>query len=154
MDMLKNQNVYISINEWLTEKWLALLAVILIGWLAYYIGAKLIHLLLKRAIKIGRAHVWHQRDIEKRQKTLDDLFFAMWRIIVFFTMLYGILRVFVPDISTTLAPLFASAGIVGVALGFGAQSLIKDFLSGIFIISENQYRVVDIIEIEGFSGTV
>lgn len=154
MDMLKNQNVYIAINEWLTEKWFALLAVILIGWLAYYIGAKLIHLLLKRAIKIGRAHVWHQRDIEKRQKTLEDLFFAMWRIIVFFTMLYGILRVFVPDISTTLAPLFASAGIVGVALGFGAQSLIKDFLSGIFIISENQYRVGDIIEIEGFSGTV
>lgn len=53
-----------------------------------------------------------------------------------------------------LAPLFASAGIIGVALGFGAQSLVKDFLSGVFIISENQFRVGDVIDIEGFSGTV
>lgn len=57
-----------------------------------------------------------------------------------------------PNVS--LAPLFASAGIVGVALGFGAQSLVQDFISGIFIISENQYRVGDIVEIEGFGGTV
>ena len=57
-----------------------------------------------------------------------------------------------PGIS--LAPLFASAGIIGVALGFGAQSLVKDFLSGIFIISENQYRIGDIIEIDGATGTV
>ncbi len=154
MDIFKNQKIVTEVNNWLTEKWFALLAVIIIGWLAYFIGAKLIHLLLKRLIKIGRGHVWHQRDIEKRQKTLEDLFISIWRIVVFFTMLYAILRVFIPDISTTLAPLFASAGIIGVALGFGAQSLIKDFLSGIFIISENQYRVGDIVEIEGFSGTV
>lgn len=51
-----------------------------------------------------------------------------------------------------LAPLFASAGI-GVALGWRAVAS-QDFLSGIFIISENQYRVGDIIEIEGFGGTV
>jgi small conductance mechanosensitive channel len=56
--------------------------------------------------------------------------------------------------SVSLAPLFASAGIIGVALGFGAQSLVKDFISGIFIISENQYRVGDIIDINGSSGTV
>ena len=56
--------------------------------------------------------------------------------------------------SAALAPLFASAGIIGVAFGFGAQSLVKDFLSGVFIISENQYRVGDIIEIDGFGGTV
>ena len=41
-----------------------------------------------------------------------------------------------------------------MALGFGAQSIIKDFLSGIFIISENQYRVGDIVDIEGATGTV
>jgi len=53
-----------------------------------------------------------------------------------------------------LASLFASAGIIGAAFGFGAQSLVKDLLSGVFIISENQYRVGDVIEIEGFGGTV
>jgi small conductance mechanosensitive channel len=65
---------------------------------------------------------------------------------------FGILTVLFGTIN--LAPLFASAGIIGVAIGFGSQSLVKDFLSGIFIISENQYRVGDIIDIDGNSGTV
>lgn len=154
MDLFKNQELLASIDSWLAEKWFALLAVLVIGWVAYFIGAKIIHIAIKRIIRIGRGHVWHQRDIEKRQKTLEDLFLNIWRIIVFATMFYAILRVFIPDITTTLAPLFASAGIIGIAIGFGAQSLIKDFLSGIFIISENQYRVGDIVEIEGFGGTV
>lgn len=154
MDLFKNQELLASIDSWLAEKWFALLAVLVIGWIAYFIGAKIIHIAIKRIIRIGRGHVWHQRDIEKRQKTLEDLFLNIWRIIVFATMFYAILRVFIPDITTTLAPLFASAGIIGIAIGFGAQSLIKDFLSGIFIISENQYRVGDVVEIEGFGGTV
>lgn len=154
MDLFKNQKILDGINTWLTERWFALLGVLIIGWLAYFIGTRIIHFALKRMIKIGRGHIWHERDIEKRQKTLEDLFINIWRILVFCTMTYAILRVFIPDITTTLAPLFASAGIIGIAIGFGAQSLIKDFLSGIFIISENQYRVGDIVEIEGFSGTV
>jgi small conductance mechanosensitive channel len=48
----------------------------------------------------------------------------------------------------------ASAGVLGIALGFGAQKLINDLVSGIFIISENQYRVGDQVEIEGIAGIV
>jgi small conductance mechanosensitive channel len=53
-----------------------------------------------------------------------------------------------------LGPLLASAGIVGVALGFGAQSLVKDFLSGIFMILEDQYGVGDVIDTGEAIGTV
>lgn len=53
-----------------------------------------------------------------------------------------------------LAPLLASAGVGGVAIGFGAQSLIKDFLSGIFMIVEDQYGVGDSIDLGAVSGTV
>lgn len=53
-----------------------------------------------------------------------------------------------------LAPLLASAGVGGVALGFGAQSLVRDFLSGIFMIIEDQYGVGDVIEVNGTIGTV
>ena len=53
-----------------------------------------------------------------------------------------------------MAPLIASAGILGVALGFGAQSLVKDFLSGIFMIFEDQYGVGDVIDAGEASGTV
>ena len=53
-----------------------------------------------------------------------------------------------------IAPIIASAGIIGIALGFGAQSLVKDFLSGIFMIFEDQYGVGDVVDVGEASGTV
>jgi len=58
------------------------------------------------------------------------------------------------EIGVDIAPLIASAGIIGVALGFGAQSLVKDFLAGIFMIFEDQYGVGDSIDLATVSGTV
>jgi small conductance mechanosensitive channel len=58
------------------------------------------------------------------------------------------------EVGVDIAPLLASAGILGVALGFGAQSLVKDFLSGIFMIFEDQYGVGDIVNLGEASGTV
>jgi moderate conductance mechanosensitive channel len=53
-----------------------------------------------------------------------------------------------------LAPVLASAGVLGIALGFGAQNLVQDFLAGIFILLEDQYGVGDVIEVSSVSGTV
>ncbi|MEQ1787629.1 MAG: mechanosensitive ion channel family protein [Acidimicrobiales bacterium] len=58
------------------------------------------------------------------------------------------------ELGINLGPLVAGAGIAGVALGFGAQSLVKDFLAGIFIIVEDQYGVGDIIDVGELSGTL
>ncbi|QYH19331.1 mechanosensitive ion channel family protein [Corynebacterium aquatimens] len=58
------------------------------------------------------------------------------------------------QLGVNVAPLVASAGVVGVALGFGAQSLVKDFLSGMFMLIENQYGVGDSVQIGDISGTV
>ena len=58
------------------------------------------------------------------------------------------------EVNIDLAPLIAGAGVVGVALGFGAQSLVKDFLSGLFMLAEDQYGVGDIIDVGVATGTV
>jgi len=58
------------------------------------------------------------------------------------------------DMGFNLAPVLASAGVLGVAVGFGAQNLVQDFLAGIFMLLEDQYGVGDIIDIGGTSGTV
>jgi small conductance mechanosensitive channel len=58
------------------------------------------------------------------------------------------------EVHINLAPLIASAGIVGLALGFGAQNLVRDFLSGIFMMLEDQYGVGDIVDLGEASGTV
>ena len=58
------------------------------------------------------------------------------------------------EVGMNIAPLLASAGVVGVALGFGAQSLVRDFLSGMFLLLEDQYGVGDTITVGDVSGTV
>ena len=58
------------------------------------------------------------------------------------------------EVGVDIAPIIASAGIIGIALGFGAQSLVKDFLSGVFMILEDQFGVGDIIDVGEATGTV
>jgi len=58
------------------------------------------------------------------------------------------------ELGANIGPVIASAGIIGVAVGFGAQSLVKDFLSGIFMIFEDQYGVGDVVDVGEASGTV
>ena len=58
------------------------------------------------------------------------------------------------EIGVNIAPIIASAGILGIALGFGAQNLVKDFLSGIFMIFEDQYGVGDVVDLGEAIGTV
>lgn len=132
----------------------SIITILVIGLIAYYIGGRVLSQTVKRAVRTARHREWHKKDIEKRQNTLAALFMNIWRILIIIMVIYSLFKEFVPDADKILAPLFASAGIIGVALGFGAQSVIKDFLSGIFIISENQYRVGDIVDIEGAAGTV
>jgi small-conductance mechanosensitive channel len=142
-----------SVMNWNTQNITETLVFLLVATILYYAGSSLIGKLVKTAVSAGMKHrESHYKDIEKRQRTLSGLFKNVWRVLI---ITIGTLILFTklfPGVS--LAPLFASAGIIGVALGFGAQSLVKDFISGIFIISENQYRVGDIIEIDGATGTV
>jgi small conductance mechanosensitive channel len=58
------------------------------------------------------------------------------------------------DLGITLGPLLASAGVVGVAIGFGAQNLVRDYLTGIFMLLEDQYGVGDVISVGKVTGTV
>jgi small conductance mechanosensitive channel len=69
--------------------------------------------------------------------------------------IYGVAFVLVlSKLGINIAPIIASAGVVGVAVGFGAQNLIKDFLSGIFMMLEDQYGVGDVVDLGDATGTV
>jgi small-conductance mechanosensitive channel len=80
------------------------------------------------------------------------MFSAILRVLVWLVAGFSIIRLIFPKLDLT--PILASASVLGVAIGFGAQTVIKDFLSGLFIILENQYRVGDVVEIDGAIGTV
>jgi small conductance mechanosensitive channel len=88
--------------------------------------------------------------VRKRTETLGGVLMAIARVFVWSVALILVLG----ELGVNLAPLIAGAGIVGVALGFGAQKVVGDFLSGMFMIAEDQFGVGDIIDLGEASGTV
>lgn len=147
-EWLKQHGLGWLTDQRMVETWSAVIGAIL----AYYVGRVLLTWAIKSVVhSTARHRDWHKKDIEKRRETLIQLTRSFWRILMIAYAVAMIAnRLFLIDLS----PLFASAGIIGVALGFGAQSLVKDFLSGIFIIAENQYRVGDVVDIMGAIGKV
>jgi small-conductance mechanosensitive channel len=86
----------------------------------------------------------------KRVRTLGNLIRSTVMVVVISMATLMILR----ELNLDVTPVLTGAGIVGVALGFGAQTLVKDFISGFFLILENQVRVGDVANINGTGGMV
>lgn len=83
-------------------------------------------------------------------RTLASVINSVGLFVVLFVAAMQIL----PLLNVDVGPLLASAGIVGLAIGFGAQTLVKDVINGFFILMENQFDVGDVVKISGVSGTV
>lgn len=105
---------------------------------------------LKERLPAGaRGAVAAQRRAQ-RARTIGSVLKSGVSIVTLTWCVLQILTVF----SVNVAPLVASAGVVGVALGFGAQNLVRDFLTGMFMLLEDQYGVGDIIDVGEAVGTV
>jgi small conductance mechanosensitive channel len=90
----------------------------------------------------------------RAEQRLDALTSILRSVAGFVVLLLACFMV-LSEIGVDVAPLLAGAGVVGVALGFGSQSLVKDFLSGLFILAEDQFGVGDVVDLDGsVSGTV
>lgn len=105
--------------------------------------------LVRKAVRSTDFKTAHEE--KQREDTLISTISAGLRVAIWILAFLLILS----ELGVDIAPLLAGAGIAGVALGFGAQSMVKDFLAGVFILLENHYRVGDVIEInQTVSGTV
>jgi small conductance mechanosensitive channel len=89
-------------------------------------------------------------EIEQRSHTLVAVLRGSGRFVLVVWALFTIL----PEAGVNVTPILASVGIAGIAVGFGAQSLVKDVLSGLFILVENQYSKGDVVTLAGISGQV
>lgn len=144
-----------SLQAWFRADGFSLLSLVTVVMVAHVVGGFIIRRLIRRVVdRTGLRHKWPRKDIDKRKATAAALFRNIWNVLTVIVIALAAIYILVPNAQAVLAPMFASAGIIGVAIGFGAQSLVKDFLSGIFIIAENQYRVGDVVEISGATGTV
>lgn len=125
--------------------------------LLIYIGTLIVLFIVRRVLKqvLNRA-VQRESDpvladeVNKRYGAILQLGYQVIRV-----LLWGItIMITLKELGIDIAPLLASAGVVGLAVGFGAQNLVRDFVTGFFMIIENQIRVGDVVTISGTTGMV
>jgi small conductance mechanosensitive channel len=117
------------------------------------LAQKIINILIKNAFRYtveSNFYPRRKRDQEKRAKTLISVTSAISTLVVWAVSIIIIMSIYGLDISTILV----SAGFMGAALAFGAQSSIRDFVNGFFMIVENQYRIDDYVEFDTLKGRV
>lgn len=144
-------NFWSQILVWFEKEFISLLLLtffFFLGlWIFKIVTRKLKPFLIRKRLFDRNAN---QKEAEKRVNTIVNISYGGIKTILWLVYIVTLLNKFGIDI----APLIAGAGIVGLAIGFGAQELVRDVISGFFILMENQIRVEDIAIINGVAGTV
>ncbi|MDW7773337.1 MAG: mechanosensitive ion channel family protein [Desulfobulbaceae bacterium] len=136
--------------EILIKTSLRIVLILLFAWFAMAVLRKLIHKLEIHLIQKSREEGEPPSEYEKRIGTIIRLIRQAALIALWLT--FGL--VLLKEFGIEIGPIIASAGIVGLAVGFGAQNLVRDCISGFFIILENQIRVGDVAIVNGTGGLV
>lgn len=138
------------IIEWgfLDQRLLRIAFVIIILTLIQYLSKWLVSRIVAKVIN-GHKYLT-KREERQRADTLVNMFSTTTVVVLWIVAVIVILQEF----GVNLGALATGAGFIGIVLGFGARSLVRDILTGIFIILENQYRIGDSVTIAGQSGTV
>jgi len=135
-------------TTWLIDHGIKILVILAV---VYIIQKVVVHFVEKTIRKIIKNDPNLSEEAEvKREDTLIGILSGTIKIVVWTVVLLMILS----EVGINIGPFIAGAGIIGLAFGFGGQYLIRDLISGLFIILENQYRIGDAVEIAGLSGQV
>lgn len=137
-----------KILPWLLEHGIKIVLIGAIGYIVYKVLLKIIDKAVRIAVVPDPES---SLDAEqKRENTLIALFSATLKTVILLIVCMMTLQ----ELGIMIGPLLAGAGIIGLALGFGGQYLIRDLISGLFIILENQYRIGDYVDFGPVSGLV
>ena len=140
-------NAYSLMYTWVFEHLLQVLVIITVALVAQHFSGKLIGRLIRRLVRQGNQS---KQAEEKRENTLIEVMSGSAYVIIWLIALMMVLS----ELGLAIGPLLAAAGVAGLALGFGGQYLIRDLISGMFIILENQYRTGDVVCFDKTCGLV
>jgi moderate conductance mechanosensitive channel len=132
----------------LTATGLRVLGALLVGWLAFA-ALKVLLVRVERSVA-EPATAGMITAQEQRTRTLLSLLRSIGLVVIAVITVFMVLAA----LGVNVGPLLAGAGVIGLAISFGAQSLVKDVISGLFILFENQFGVGDIVRVEGVGGVV
>jgi small conductance mechanosensitive channel len=136
-------------GQFILQKPIRILFTLVAAWVIVRISARAIRKFFHTVQRRTPSHLLGGRA-EQRAQTISDALVSLVRVLVW--TVAGLL--ILDTLNVNLAPLLAGAGIAGIAVGFGAQSLVKDFISGLFILVEDQYGVGDVVTLADATGTV
>ena len=140
-----------AIFDWFSGAPLRVVVIFVIALTSHYLGNRAIDRAVSKLasadLKPGPGVVARQAE---RARTIGTVLTSIYNAFLWVIAVGMIAAEFGFD----LGPVIASAGIVGVALGLGSQTLVKDFLSGIFMLAEDQYGVGDLVKVGDVEGTV
>src|ERR1700723_2936076 len=120
---------------------IAILAVLLV---------RLLHAVTSRLVQVAKTSARHSQMREEQTRTMADLLHSVGTTVIIVIAVLMAMRILGFDI----APALATAGLLSVALAFGAQSLLKDLINGVFIVFEEQYSIGDTLQVNGETGRV
>jgi small conductance mechanosensitive channel len=115
-----------------------------------FILVRLLHTLTRRLAAFSQGQETRGGMRAQQLRTLASVINGVGLFVIVFLAGMQVLQV----VRINIGPLLASAGVVGLAIGFGAQTLVHDVINGFFILMENQYDVGDVVKISGVTGTV
>ena len=136
-----------SVDDWTVfiVSSLRVLIIVIVAWAALAMARHLIRMSRKRMLSKDT-----DPEQAKRIETLTRVFGYIATVTIF--IVAGML--ILAELGVSIAPVLATAGVAGIAIGFGAQSLIKDYFTGFFLLLENQIRQGDVVNVAGIGGYV
>lgn len=143
------QNILQNITPWLLTHGIKIILIVIGAWIIH----RIVKIFIKRFVNQFVQKTYRKRDgqaLEKREKTLEGVLHSAIHLIIW--IMAGLM--IVSELGVNIGPLLALAGVAGIAFGFGGQYLIRDIISGLFIIVEDQYRVGDVACIADTCGLV
>ncbi len=120
---------------------------------AIYIAMRIFQRVLEPAIRTTITRQMKDDPESEIEQRIDTLTQVIYRTVWFVAVVAGLITI-LPEFGINASALLAGAGLLGLAVGFGAQSLVKDVISGLFILVENQYGKGDVVSIAGVGGVV
>lgn len=148
---MDKQTITTTLSQWLGEfdtlafTAMRITAILFVSWLVLMIVGRLI-----RGVRIRVSARVNDPEFNKRAETLARVARYLSSVIISLITVMLVLS----ELGVSVAPILGAAGVVGLAVGFGAQSLVKDFVTGFFLLLENQIRQGDVVEVDGHTGTV
>lgn len=135
---------------WAQTSGLKIIVIVMAGIIAQVILSRASRALLNSVLSQQISSTRSEADRKKRVETINQVVIKTTGVVIFLIVL---LMVFI-ELGINVTPILTGAGIIGIAIGFGAQDMVKNLFHGIFILAEDQYSEGDIITVAGVTGTV